>query len=102
MTHPAYQSYGAMPPYGYQPPPPPRSTAGRMTGIFAILFFWTGSIGCALGFVSISQARRAGASATLGITGFVLGLAVFIGIFAYVLFGVLDAWDHPLVRGTFS
>lgn len=99
MTHPGYQSYAAMPPYGYQPSPPP-STAGRMTGILAILFFWTGSIGCALGFVSISQARRAGASTTLGILGFSLGLAVFIGIFAYVLFGVLDVWDHPLVRGT--
>ncbi|WP_054952714.1 hypothetical protein [Flaviflexus massiliensis] len=73
----------------YQQP----NTAGRLMGILSIVFFWTGSIGCALGFVSISQARRSGASATLGIIGFVLGLAVFIGILAYVFFGVLDVWE---------
>lgn len=101
MTHPAYPAYGQPPPYNYQPQQP-RNTAGQLTGVLAILFCWTGSIGSALGFVSISQARRAGAPATVGIIGFVLGLVVFIGIFAYVLFGVLDVWDHPLVRGTYG
>lgn len=87
VNQPAHNPFQPHP--AYQPP----HTAGRLAGILSIVFFWTGSIGCALGFVSISQARRSNASATLGIIGFVLGLAVFIGLIAYVFFGVLDVWD---------
>ncbi len=87
MPCPALPSH-EQPVYGSAQP----RRAGTAAGVLAILFFWTGTIGCALGYVSIAQARRAGDSASLGIIGFALSFAVFLGIFFYVLLGVIDVW----------
>lgn len=70
----------------------PGSSRGIPLGILSIILFITGPLGCALGFVSASQAKRAGTSPTLGVIGFILGLATCIAIAAYIGFQVLDLW----------
>lgn len=70
----------------------PGSSRGILLGILSVILFITGPLGCALGFVSASQAKRAETSPTLGVIGFILGLATCIAIAAYIGFQVLDLW----------
>lgn len=66
---------------------------GLVLGILSILLFLTGPLACALGYVSVAQARRSHGQTILGTIGFILGIATSIGMATYIGFRVHDIWQ---------
>ena len=89
-----YQSYGPVPPAGYAYPTPyvvaqaPSNglgTAGFVTGLLGLIFFWVpgvglvlGILGIVLGAAGISAGRKSGAGTGLAIAGLVLGIVSLV------------------------
>lgn len=93
MTMPPLEYRPTFREYGLGPPPGVRTDAGHRVGIAAVILCWTGPLAMALGFVSISQARRGGGSTVLGLAGMVIGSMTSLVIIVWVLWEVWATWS---------
>lgn len=79
--------------YGFGPPPGYPTSAGQTLGLLSLALFFTGPLAIALGFVSVSQARRGGGATRLGIAGMIAGAFVSLGVVMWILTEVWSLWD---------